>query len=181
MAASPASAGSADSCLHATDTQGQLRPPSLVRLSPERAWWLAKGQGVTVAVIGSGVDARHPQLAGAVAPGRDVIDGCPADDDCDGSGAVVAGRSAGTSLAPQAPTRYFLDCSVDERAQRRGRQRGLSDAQRQEIAEKLNSRDRQDQGHGRAARDTPGLIFILTDGMSARDGVEVIWQRISVR
>ncbi len=94
---------------------------------------------------------------------------------------VVEGRDAGTSLAPQAPARYFLDCSVDERAQRRGRQRGLSDAQRQEIAEKLNSRDRQDQGHGRAARDTPGLICILTDGMSASDVVEVIWQRISVR
>lgn len=93
---------------------------------------------------------------------------------------VVEGRDAGTALAPHAPARYFLDCSVDERAQRRGRQRGLSEEERHAVAERLNSRDRQDQGHGRATRDTPGLIAILTDGMSAADVVEEIWRRVSV-
>jgi cytidylate kinase len=92
---------------------------------------------------------------------------------------VVEGRDAGTALAPHAPARFFLDCSVDERALRRGRQRGLSDAQRLEIAERLNSRDRQDQGHGRATRDTPGLICILTDGMPALAVVDSIWTRVS--
>jgi cytidylate kinase len=94
---------------------------------------------------------------------------------------VVEGRDAGTSLAPDAAARFFLDCSVDERALRRGRQRGLSDAQRLQVAESLSSRDRQDQGHGRATRDTEGLIYILTDGMSADAVVEAIWLRIERR
>lgn len=94
---------------------------------------------------------------------------------------VVEGRDAGTALAPEAAARFFLDCSVDERALRRGRQRGLSDAQRQEVASGLDSRDRQDQGHGRATRDTPGLICLLTDGMSAESVVREIWGRIDER
>lgn len=94
---------------------------------------------------------------------------------------VVEGRDAGTSLAPDAVARFFLDCSVDERALRRGRQRGLSDAQRQEVAHRLTSRDSQDQGHGRATRETPGLTCILTDGMSAEAVVREIWSRIEER
>lgn len=91
---------------------------------------------------------------------------------------VVEGRDAGTALAPHAPARYFLDCSVDERAHRRGRQRGLSEAEEHDVAERLSSRDRQDQGHGRATRETPGLVVIVTDGMSAADVVEEIWRRV---
>lgn len=36
------------------------------------AWQTTRGQGVTVAVIDSGVDGAHPDLAGAVAGGTDV-------------------------------------------------------------------------------------------------------------
>ncbi len=94
---------------------------------------------------------------------------------------VVEGRDAGTALAPEAPARFFLDCSVDERALRRGRQRGLNDAQREAVAERLISRDTQDQGHGRATRDTPGMICLLTDGMAAESVVREIWSRIEER
>src|SRR3712207_3746466 len=37
-----------------------------------KAWEVSKGAGVKVAVIDSGVDARHPDLKGAVAGGYDA-------------------------------------------------------------------------------------------------------------
>jgi membrane-anchored mycosin MYCP len=62
------------------------------RLVPQRVWELTQGQGVTVAVIDSGVDGRVPQLAGHVLPGIDIVNGKGrADDDCLGHGTFVAG------------------------------------------------------------------------------------------
>ncbi|MDG4831661.1 S8 family serine peptidase [Solwaraspora sp. WMMD1047] len=60
-------------------------------LGPERAWSFTQGGGVTVAVLDSGVDADHPQLAGRVSAGFDAVDGGTGDDDCLGTGTHVAG------------------------------------------------------------------------------------------
>jgi type VII secretion-associated serine protease mycosin len=67
----------------------------LAALDVTAAHRLSRGDGVTVAVIDTGVDARHPDLAGNVLPGIDLIGG--SDDgriDRDGHGTAMAGLVA---------------------------------------------------------------------------------------
>lgn len=66
-------------------------------------WRLTQGQGVTVAVIDSGVDATHPDLAGQVLPGTGFIgdpkDTGQSDISSDSHGTAIAGIIAGTGTA----------------------------------------------------------------------------------
>lgn len=72
------------------------------RLGLAQAWDLADGTGVTVAVVDSGVDGRHPELAGAVGAGAELFTVRSAEEfrrqvpraphlDCGGHGTGVAG------------------------------------------------------------------------------------------
>ena len=42
-------------------------------LDPEQAWSFTRGGGVTVALLASGVDGRHPQLGNRVLAGFDAL------------------------------------------------------------------------------------------------------------
>ncbi|NUT37435.1 MAG: type VII secretion-associated serine protease mycosin [Hamadaea sp.] len=70
--------------------QWQLRA-----LHATEAWRQADGSGVTVAVIDSGVDGSHPDLAGQVLPGKDFVRSGDGQRDEVGHGTTVAGLIAG--------------------------------------------------------------------------------------
>lgn len=82
---------------------------------------LGDGRGVTVAVIDSGVDALHPQLAHAVGRGRDILDRSgDGRVDCVGHGTAVASiiaarPQAGAGLRGLAPGVRILSIRVSER------------------------------------------------------------------
>jgi type VII secretion-associated serine protease mycosin len=67
-------------------------------LQGQKAWRVSTGGGVIVAVIDSGVSADHPDLAGQVLPGIDLVDeGGDGTADAVGHGTTVAGLIAGRS------------------------------------------------------------------------------------
>ena len=93
------------------------------RYQPDRVWPLTTGAGVTVAVIDSGVDVGHPQLAGRVNGGKDFLDGQPsAGFDCVGHGTGVASIIAaaprdGVGFVGLAPGVRILPVRVSERSE----------------------------------------------------------------
>jgi type VII secretion-associated serine protease mycosin len=91
------------------------------RLAPERLSPLADGSGVTVAVVDSGVDRRHPQLRGRVSDGADFLDTRPDGTlDCVGHGTAVASLIAagpppgGVSFRGLAPGVEIVPVRVSE-------------------------------------------------------------------
>jgi serine protease len=60
-------------------------------LGMTNAWAHTKGQGVTVAVVDTGVDLEHPDLKANLLPGYDFVDGDNIPQDQDGHGTHVAG------------------------------------------------------------------------------------------
>jgi membrane-anchored mycosin MYCP len=89
------------------------------RYAPERLAALATGDGVTVAVIDSGVDSRHPQLRGRVQTGRDYLDSGDGRRDCVDHGTAVASIIAArprddAGLRGLAPDAMILPVRVSE-------------------------------------------------------------------
>jgi serine protease len=81
------------------------------------AWQQSTGANVTVAVIDSGVDAGHPDLAGRVLPGKDYVSGGDGRTDDNGHGTHVAGIIAantgnGVGIAGAAPGVNILPVKV---------------------------------------------------------------------
>jgi len=117
------------------------------RYDPKRLAGLADGRGVIVAVIDSGVDARNPQLRGAVQAGPDQLDGGTSVLDCVGHGTGVAGIIAarpvdGVAFRGLAPGVTILALRVSELLEledgttsgRRGTAAGLATAIRDAVA-----------------------------------------------
>ncbi|MFF3908529.1 type VII secretion-associated serine protease mycosin [Streptomyces sp. NPDC001848] len=63
--------------------------------SAENVWAESQGEGVTVAVVDSGVDGEHPDLSGQVLQGKDFTGGGNAQQDLVGHGTKMASIIAG--------------------------------------------------------------------------------------
>ena len=85
-------------CAGSPKTSNGSGPWAQLRLAPQQAWSRGRGDGVTVAVIDSGVDASLPQLSDRVAVGADIVSGSGrGNTDCLGSGTAMAVLIAGQS------------------------------------------------------------------------------------
>lgn len=99
-----------------TEAEAAAEPWPATALQFRQAWRFSTGNNVTVAVVDSGVDAGHPQLAGAVLPGFDVTSGGlrrGGRTDCAGHGTAVAALVAarpvpGVGFAGVAPDAKVL-------------------------------------------------------------------------
>ncbi|MET7875878.1 type VII secretion-associated serine protease mycosin [Micromonospora profundi] len=100
------------------------------RYDPARLTPLTTGAGVTVAVVDSGVDRVHPQLAGRVRAGTDLLDpGGDGGRDCAGHGTGVASIIAATprsgiAFHGLAPGARILPVRVSEQQVVQGRESG---------------------------------------------------------
>jgi thermitase len=81
-----------------------------------QAWAVTRGAGVTVAVVDTGVDAGHPDLAGRIVPGHDFVDDDGGAQDLHGHGTHVAGTIAagqnGTGVIGVAPEALVMPLRV---------------------------------------------------------------------
>ena len=105
----PASAGAA-----ADPHRGQQW--NLGMIEADAAHATATGAGAVIAVVDSGVQRTHPDLAGRLLPGADLVDGGPPDDR-DGHGTHVSGIAAaatgnGVGIASVAPGAQVLPVRV---------------------------------------------------------------------
>jgi type VII secretion-associated serine protease mycosin len=89
-------------------------------LQPRRVWPYSRGSGVTVAVIDSGVDTRHPQMDGRIAEQVDMIP--PRSDLCTTHGTEVASiinaqTESGIGFHGLAPSATVLPIRVSDRGE----------------------------------------------------------------
>lgn len=100
------------------------KPWAQLAFDPAAVWRFSTGEGVTVAVVDSGVDTDHPQLRGrgAVLRGQDfhLVGDLPGTFDCDSHGTAVASIVAarpvrGVGFAGLAPGATILPVRVSDR------------------------------------------------------------------
>ena len=82
---------------------------ALDTLEVDAAHALSSGAGVRVAVIDSGIDASHPDLAGVVAGRRDFVDGPLAPHGTEVAGLIAARGANGAGIVGVAPAAQLLD------------------------------------------------------------------------
>ncbi|MFD5462936.1 S8 family serine peptidase [Kitasatospora sp. NPDC127059] len=109
----------AGECLKPSDKGTDRTPWAQTFLRPEAAWALGRGAGVTVAVVGSGVDGASGVLGERLVPGPREYGTGDSTRDCVGHGTFLAGLIAarhqdGTGFAGIAPQARILAVAVTD-------------------------------------------------------------------
>ncbi|MGW7450811.1 type VII secretion-associated serine protease mycosin [Streptomyces sp. NPDC054787] len=174
----------------------------LLALRAEEAWGTTRGDGVTVAVLDTGVDDSHPDLAGQVLDGTDLIGmGAGRGDKAwarhgTAMAGIIAGHGHGPSrgqgvlgIAPQAkilPVRVILEEGDPGRAQARASKGGaLADGIRWAADHgadviNLSLGDDSDSAHHEAGEDeavqyalAKGVVVVASAGNGGESGDRV--------
>lgn len=98
---SPSQSPTASAASPEGDIAGEW-PLDAAHFEAQRIWQVTRGSGVTVAVVDSGVDAAHPDLAGQVVPGTSLLgDGSDgrSDSSSESHGTAIAALIAGTGAS----------------------------------------------------------------------------------
>lgn len=66
----------------------------LSKIQSPNAWDVSKADGITIAILDSGVDGSHPDLAAHMVPGWNAVDSGSVTADINGHGTAVAGAAA---------------------------------------------------------------------------------------
>ncbi|WP_431676430.1 S8 family serine peptidase [Kitasatospora sp. KL5] len=108
-----------EGCVKPSGSTTDRTPWAQIFLRPEAAWPLSRGAGVTVAVVGSGVDGSSGALDGRLVPGPRLQGTGGSDRDCVGHGTFLAGLIAarqrdGTGFAGIAPAARILAVAVTD-------------------------------------------------------------------
>jgi cytidylate kinase len=92
-----------------------------------------------------------------------------------GGGVVAEGRDIGTVVFPDAPLKFYLDASLEERVRRRVEEwkaKGLAPA-RDQVRRDIQERDWRDQSRPVSPlRVPPGAVVIDSTGMTVAEVVE---------
>ncbi len=101
-----------------------------------------------------------------------------------GGGVVVDGRDMGTVVFPEAEVKFFLDASLEERTQRRLRERGesLGPSERAALRQEIEERDRRDRSR-EASPLSPAedAIFLDTTNLTIDEVLRFMIQEVKIR
>jgi type VII secretion-associated serine protease mycosin len=159
-------------------------PWSLQRILLDQLWAQARGKGVKVAVIDTGVDDSNKQLSGAVAGGKTFVDGAFSKD-IEGHGTRVAGIIAarplkGTGFVGIAPEATILSYRYTGGEEKQGNSRTMSQAIGAAVAagakiinissDTANKEDNEELRGAVASAVDAGALIIAAAGNDGADG-----------
>jgi cytidylate kinase len=99
-----------------------------------------------------------------------------------GGGIVMDGRDIGTIVFPAAHCKFFVTASPAERARRRAREIGASDAELATIRQQIEARDRRDAERAHAPlRPASDAETVDTTGLTAEEAVARLLKRVLER
>ena len=146
--------------------------------APE-AWSLGRGAGVVVAVVDTGIDPSHPDLAGRVVPGWDFVEGDAVPQDLSGHGTHVAGTIAagqnGAGVIGVAPAASVMPLRVlDANGQGSSADVAAAFAYAAERGVRVVNASLgsafPSHAEQQAIREHPGTLFVVASGNGGADG-----------